>query len=276
MNISQDKLVTMWFENEKGERYIPDIGNAGFQTKVPDEFTTFHTIAPNILTEQVQLHISQAQVDNCEHLSIRSDYENNVQYCNQCGGRRYFDESTKKFTPWEGEIEAPLITMNYSWSEDLVLAMVHSGDYNLYQAIIIAGKSCERCMNVLAHKYNLDWGYPELSEEWKKVNCACVFCKDEYPIRVDSSEPKLIESQISKSEPTPIITFPIEKERYTVMIRDRSLYKEPNFIDPIALGEDEIHTYLQQLGVEELYLDDLKLHFKHYKDSRSVPDPNIG
>ena len=57
--------------------------------------------------------------------------------------------------------------------------MVNSGDFTLEQAIWVYANSCERCMNALCYKYlNGADGYPEYSEEWKKCNTFCDFCKD--------------------------------------------------------------------------------------------------
>jgi hypothetical protein len=69
---------------------------------------------------------------------------------------------------------------NSPFHEDLVLAMANSGEYRLSHAMIIASEACERCTNVLAHNYGLDWGYAENSEEWKKSNTLCEYCKDHW------------------------------------------------------------------------------------------------
>ena len=72
---------------------------------------------------------------------------------------------------------------NSTWSEDLVLAMANSNDYTLSQSILIAANACERCMNSLAHKYGLDWGYPEYGEEWQRTNTCCEFCTPKNPVK---------------------------------------------------------------------------------------------
>ncbi len=60
----------------------------------------------------------------------------------------------------------------------LIVAMVNSGDYDLYEAIGVYGIACERCMNVLWNKYLPgEDGYEEFSDEWKKANTECEFCR---------------------------------------------------------------------------------------------------
>ena len=72
------------------------------------------------------------------------------------------------------------VSTTYGGGQDCIVAMVNSGDFTLEQAIWVYANSCERCMNALAYKY-LDGkdGYPEYSEEWKKCNTVCDFCRDE-------------------------------------------------------------------------------------------------
>jgi len=69
-------------------------------------------------------------------------------------------------------------TTNSTWSEDLVLGMVNSGDYGLKQAIIIVGIACERCLNALRFEYvDRACGYEIYSKEWELCNTECDFCK---------------------------------------------------------------------------------------------------
>ena len=64
-------------------------------------------------------------------------------------------------------------------NQDVILAMANSGDYTLAEAMALYASCCERCMNVLAYKY-LDGkdGYEEYSDEWKKCNTVCRYCKE--------------------------------------------------------------------------------------------------
>ncbi len=64
-----------------------------------------------------------------------------------------------------------------SWSSDLVTAMVRSGDWDVADAIMVAGQSCERCGNVLRHHYGLD-GYPFASEKYWQAGTCCEMCRD--------------------------------------------------------------------------------------------------
>lgn len=64
-------------------------------------------------------------------------------------------------------------------NQDVILAMANSGDYTLAEAMALYASCCERCMNVLAYKYlNGKDGYAEYSDEWKKCNTVCRYCKE--------------------------------------------------------------------------------------------------
>ena len=65
-------------------------------------------------------------------------------------------------------------------SGKLAVAMVNSGDYDLYEALCVLANCCERCCNVLWHQYLPEEdGYAEHSEEWEKCNTVCDFCREE-------------------------------------------------------------------------------------------------
>lgn len=61
----------------------------------------------------------------------------------------------------------------------LAVAMVNSGDFDLYEALGVLAQCCERCLNVLWNKYLPEEdGYEEFSDEWYKANTVCDFCRD--------------------------------------------------------------------------------------------------
>jgi GNAT superfamily N-acetyltransferase/uncharacterized protein YukE len=64
-----------------------------------------------------------------------------------------------------------------SYPTDLVNTMVRSGQWDVGDAIMVAAKSCERCLNVLLDHYGLDDGYPFDSEEYWRCGTRCDMCR---------------------------------------------------------------------------------------------------
>lgn len=182
MQILKEHLGILWYEDEHGNKLPADTGNQyvrpkGARYQVSQSPTLFRTIYVWLARQE--------EVDKCKHprKSIAPTHgwvEGIVgRKCHLCGGRQ-----TKKrfaFWPrkWDGSGSYETFSAGSSWSEDLVLAIVNSSDYTLSEAITIAARSCERCMNSLAHKYGLVWGYPEYSEEWRQCSTVCQFCEKE-------------------------------------------------------------------------------------------------
>lgn len=77
----------------------------------------------------------------------------------------------------EGDGCEQVCAMNSGWQPDLVLALTRKG-MTLSEAIIVSATACERCMNVLADECGLSWGYAWGSEEWRKSNTVCDFCRE--------------------------------------------------------------------------------------------------
>lgn len=48
---------------------------------------------------------------------------------------------------------------------------------SLDHALVIASTACERCMNILAHKHGLPWGYAEGSLAAEKCKTSCELCR---------------------------------------------------------------------------------------------------
>lgn len=132
-NIDKKKLLTLWYEDENGNKYIPS-----------------HDETPSdIPIDDFPYQVSQFPTE------LKTTY------------LRCYDSRSEEVA--EG---------SQTWPEDLVLAMANSGNYSLSESILIAASSCERCLNALCHKYGLDNGYPEGSEEWKKCGTVCDFCEE--------------------------------------------------------------------------------------------------
>jgi len=148
MKIDKAKLnIGIWCEDDDGNRikHNPDMA------EFPSEATTVHISWP---------------------LEVREEVYKLNDYVGKDGvTRKYYKGSDRlmTFTSFIG-----------SGNEDVIMAMVNSGDYTLSEALAVWANACERCMNVLAYKYlNGTDGYEEYSEEWKRCPTECDFCKGE-------------------------------------------------------------------------------------------------
>ena len=183
MKIKKEHLKTLWYEDKDGN-FVgkPDLKKG---LNVPHNAAYQISRFPNVLRTKYLYLIKQKDIDKCKHpkkhIKKTDGWADDVygRKCNACGGtqtRAAWHLWPKK---WYGCGSREVASANSSWSEDLVLVIANSGDYSLSEAIIIAATSCERCMNVLADKYGLDWGYEEGSEEWEKTGTSCQFCEEE-------------------------------------------------------------------------------------------------
>jgi hypothetical protein len=122
---------------------------------------------------------------HCFPLTLYEEYD---EYCYHSKNPiiKFLCQKSGKFYNWisKGKEKTfkPMFTAHttYSSMSDVIIAMLNSGDYTLEQAVWICAKACERCSNALIYKY-LDGkdGYAEYSDEWKKCNTVCDFCRDE-------------------------------------------------------------------------------------------------
>lgn len=146
MKINLEKLkMHSWFEDEAGNIYP---NTPSLDLPKDKEHFTYHSVFPCKYTEELY--------EYCIHESK--------------------DPVNMTFSH--------LLSMNVSYgsktSQECIVAMVNSGDYTLEEAIFVYTNACERCSNVLLHKYlNGADGYEEYSEEWYKANTVCDWCKEE-------------------------------------------------------------------------------------------------
>ena len=176
-------MPTLWYENDAGERWEPDLESNGYPAEgLPSGFCYQHSQFPNVLRHTILRLVQESEVNECPHLE--KDIEPTGGWvsgiegrkCKQCGGSQTKRVSDPWPQQWDAYGSQELAAMESSYSEDLVLAMANSGDYTLSQAILVAANACERCMNSLAEKYGLEWGYPEYSVEWERSRTECEFC----------------------------------------------------------------------------------------------------
>lgn len=182
MIIKKEQLETLWYEDEKGNKIL-QTEESRKELAVPINARYQVSQSPNILRTTHLRLICQEDVDKCNHPieSINPEYDLNNGFvgreCSLCNGSQTKKKDALWDTEWTANGSREVISINSGWSEDLVMALVNSKDYTLREAIIIAANSCERCKNVLGHKYGLDWGYKEGSEEWEKCGTLCKFCE---------------------------------------------------------------------------------------------------
>jgi len=183
LTINKDELSTLWYENEDGEKYFPDL-EKGVYGDEPEGFIYQCSQFPNELTFNMLRSVVEDEVKNCPHPEEELVKDHGLidglegRECSLCHGQQTKDVGEEWPEEWEAYGSRDLLTGHSGWQEDLVLAIATSGDYTLSEAILISANSCERCMNSLAEEYGLDWGYLEGSDEWKKCGTECSFCKD--------------------------------------------------------------------------------------------------
>ena len=182
MLINKEQLETLWYEDENKNR-ISQTAESKKDLAVPLNAKYQISQRPFTLrTTRLRL-ISQEDVDKCKHPEkFIKPYDLNNGFvgreCSLCNGTQTRKKEELWGKEWNASGSREVYSIDSSWSEDLALALANSGDYTLSEAIIIAAKSCERCMNVLANKYGLDWGYDEGSEKWNKCGTSCEFCEN--------------------------------------------------------------------------------------------------
>ena len=182
MKILKEQLKTLWYEDEDGNEIIcaeNEYNPEGAAYKV--------SRFPKMLrTTRIKL-IRQEDVDKCKHprkyIKPTHGWIDGIvgRECKLCHGTQTKKKRHLWSKKWEGYGSREVFTSNSTWNDEkTILAMVNSGDYTLSEAIIVYATACERCMNVLVHKYtNGEDGYEEYSEEWQKCGTVCAFCKED-------------------------------------------------------------------------------------------------
>jgi len=159
MKIKKEHLKTLWYEDADGN--ILEHDNESYLCPKGAKFQ--NSMFPNIVRHNVLELIKQEDVDKCPH--PRENINKTYGWIDGIEGRRCV-----------GSRE--IMSMSSSWPEDIVLSIANSGDYTLKEAILICVKACERCLNVLAHKYKAGDGYSDDSEEYKQCGTSCQFCRE--------------------------------------------------------------------------------------------------
>ena len=215
MIIDTSKLHELWYENDKGEKFIPDL-TGNMPPEPPKGFIYIHSRFPTILHTNINYMVEKNKVAACPHKKdhVISTYGwidgiegRECRYCKgtQVKGVHYprpwfwparfpwFHKPWPK--KWDAYGSRPLMDFENGYPEDVVIHLLGKG-YSLSHAILIAATACERCINVLTNEINPENGYLEYSNEWKKAKTTCQFCEhdgtdhviDPDPIEIDPDE----------------------------------------------------------------------------------------
>lgn len=185
MNIDKNKLkIGIWYEDRERNVYKNDADEYG---RPNEKCETYHVCFPLQVSEQIRAYYTNK--NTCRHpLKYRNrthGWKKGIKGCRcNCCGKEKVGSSLIPFAfmPWKpGSDKYDLFTGNTTLckqSGKCVVAMVNSGDYELDEALAVMAHACERCMNVLLHKYlNVEDGYEEYSDEWEKANTEYDFCR---------------------------------------------------------------------------------------------------
>lgn len=142
-------MPSLWYENEAGERYIPENNEHGYLADPPPGFCYMHARFPRQLTETV--------------LRINAD------------------GTSRQIVRVEGSYPADLaLALARPSLGERVRAILRHGSPGprmaYEQAVLHAFVACERCTNALAHRVGLDWGYRRESHEWHRAGTTCELC----------------------------------------------------------------------------------------------------
>jgi hypothetical protein len=196
MNIDREKLpIGIWYEDRAGNMYKFD----GIPTE--ESCQKLYGISLYDLREktcfplQITERTSYPGQKDCKHprkfVRRTGGWVKGIKgcYCDACGcekvGKDYIPFA---FMKWKDSGATFLDSKGFASNTYLskgagktIVAMVNSGDFELDEAMVVYAHACERCMNVLDHKYlGGDEGYEEFSDQWKLANTKCSFCDGIY------------------------------------------------------------------------------------------------
>lgn len=159
MNINIENMRHSWWEDEQGN--VLDLEKYQSPTESEKEkYKFYHSCFPCQISHEISVY----------DYHLKGIYRKLMKL--PIVGRKIKKKNGKTFR------HLGTFNTTYRGMSDCIVAMVNSGEYTLEQAIWICANACERCMNVLCYKYlEGKEGYAEYSEEWRKCNTECDFCK---------------------------------------------------------------------------------------------------
>lgn len=204
LNRRRPKIPTLWYENKKGVRWIPS------QNELPEPPDGYHyqwSQFPGYVQENCLRGVLQSEVDECDHdpeyIKRTGGWINGVKgrECMVCNGTQVCEEKDypdgKWPEKWEAQGSRELMRGESGYPTDLVMAMLRPSFVELArqiyrfglpaipftdftQAVLYSKTACERCVNSLAYRHGLNWGYRRKSDKWHKAGTSCELCDPEF------------------------------------------------------------------------------------------------
>lgn len=193
------ELPILWLENEAGDVVVPDL-TGDMPPNTPKGFIYQHSRFPRTLVHNCLKMVTEEEVNTCAHEEVLADHglieglEGRI--CRMCGGSQTKDAGAPWPAEWKSGGSRDMFSGSSTYPTALVLAMVRPSPEEIAKAgerghqiepmdferaILFAGTSCERCMNVLLWRYGCDDGYEEGSPDWERSNTSCKLCEKEFP-----------------------------------------------------------------------------------------------
>lgn len=199
------KVPTLWYENDDGVRWVPPQGGE----TPPEGYIYQWSQFPNEVHDRCLRAVLRSEVDACEHpaeyVKRTGGWIDGVKgrECQLCNGTQVCDEDEEWPEEWDAEGSRTLMRGTCPYPSDLVMAMLRPSlvemarqiyrfglpavrYYDFNQAVLHAKTMCERCMNAMAYRHGLTWGYPWKSDDWHKAGTSCELCD---PDRVKEHDP---------------------------------------------------------------------------------------
>ena len=176
MHIDPQSLITLWFENAAGERWLPTAD----RTDPPAGFTRMLHESPLVLHRETSTQAADGWRSDAPLLSkgchpdlVLAMCRPSIQEANHALRRALM---RRRLSEPAGHGVRAMAERIAQGTQASISRVELPPRYTLEQAILIAARSCERCVNALAHAYGLLWGYPEHGPEWKASIASCAFC----------------------------------------------------------------------------------------------------
>jgi hypothetical protein len=177
------KLPHPWYENDADERWIPPEDYNG-DPPPPTGFFYQHSRFAWQVTHRILRLTQDNEVADCDHpeqhIRPTGGWIDGIRgrRCVACQGTQSGATGEPWPEEWDAQGSEQIMAGNMGWSTEIVHELVKHG-HDVADAILFSAIACERCMNVMAWRVGLPWGYRPDSEDAKKAGTTCEICVPE-------------------------------------------------------------------------------------------------